>query len=385
MHSIEKLIEQFRSEAEGMLGGPTYVSRVDQDFWVRQLPMLYEIAPGLAWSPAREEDEREIDSIGWHGIITLWPGEARATVFRTFSERDQGIVLTTTLVAARSDETIVATLLDGSERWRQWRRNSARVQDATSANVEMRHVAWSEVVLPAAQLEDIRSNALRFAAGQAVYAELGLPYRRGLLFYGAPGNGKTMLCRAIASELKWPVVYVSPSDARDAAHEISQGFKRAARLAPAILWFDDIDGLFNGETTLSHFLNKLDGVATQTGVLVLATTNRPDKLDPALTSRPSRFDRIFEIADPSSTERDRVFAKRMPQLDGAAREELVRRTAGMSMSFVQEVVVGAALRALDRGEPATGADALAVHAALVQHMRNAERGFESGSGAGFVR
>ena len=314
-------------------------------------------------STTLSEPGDRIDRGDWYGLLELWPGTNERVLIRRvpFLEAFRQPV-GVTYVAALNREGLARAALYGRNLWRDWRRNNARVADATGEAFGITPTDWAQVFLPELQLDEIRRNVLHFAAARELYARTVLPYRRGLLFYGPPGNGKTMICRAIVTALGWPVVYVSPHSRKDAADEMLMAFEDAKTLAPCVMWFDDIDSAFDSDATVSSLLNRLDGATTIEGLLVIATTNQPDRLDPAIVARPSRFDRLFEIGPPASIERDRFFAARFgDNLNASAREELVQRTSGMSMAFIQEVFVGAALRALDRGEPPSEADALDVH------------------------
>lgn len=119
---------------------------------------------------------------------------------------------------------------------------------------------------------------------------------------------------------------------------------------------------------------------------MLATPNLPEAWYPAIVARPSRFDRRFEISLSRERERERYLAGKFgAQLDANAREEIVRLTSGMSMAFLQEIFVGAALRAMDRGSPPNAEDAREVRAGLVRHARAADRSSTTDAKAGFSR
>jgi len=134
-------------------------------------------------------------------------------------------------------------------------------------------------------------------------------------------------------------------DSRRLFDYLDLAFERAISYAPCVLCFEDLDSLFNN-VPLSHFLNKLDGLAPLEGVLVLATTNHPGELDEALTNRPSRFDRVFEIGNPGPAER-RAYLGR--QMGGAFDERVVEWTDGLSFAQVKEVWVTACLEAIHGG------------------------------------
>ncbi len=370
-----------------MLGTDVVTCVLDDERWLERLVELHA-------SPRAAECVRslgirgaQVRTDGWYGTLEL-SGDAdeRVLVQRRAVLGGYGTLGAITLIAASTQAAIESAMRIGQALWRTWRREVARVRGSDGETLEVQHVDWEEVFLPEVTVAEVRDSIRQFAVARELYDRMHLPYRRGLLFYGPPGNGKTMLCRAIVSMLSWPVVYVSPQSRAHTVDDLGAAFSEARELAPCVLWFDDIDSMFEGDATLTGFLNRLDGATAAEGLLVLATTNRPEVLDPAIVARPSRFDRIFEIGLPSASERERFLVRRFgDRLTPGVRQELVRLTTGMSMSFVQELYVGAALRALARGDVPGEQDALETHAGLIRHVRTAQRGFESSTPTGFVR
>ncbi|KAJ3156830.1 hypothetical protein HDU86_003596 [Geranomyces michiganensis] len=150
-----------------------------------------------------------------------------------------------------------------------------------------------------------------FFTSRDLYAEFDAPWKRGFLFSGPPGNGKTSLLKACVNHcLVAPrdndvsILYVKSfksCGSRPDEYNISQIFKRA-RNRPSLLLFEDLDSLVSDKNR-SFFLNELDGMASNAGIMTIATTNHPNKLDPAIRDRPSRFDRHFSFPLPSEQER----------------------------------------------------------------------------------
>lgn len=135
----------------------------------------------------------------------------------------------------------------------------------------------------------------------------GLPFRRGYLFYGPPGNGKTTVIKVMASHPSiTPLTFDFGGEIMN-NESLSGFFEEAARNAPSLLIFEDLDRAFvvrddhdqRPRITLQHFLNCLDGVGTQDGLIVVATANDPSMLDAAILKRPGRFDRVVGFRPPN--------------------------------------------------------------------------------------
>ena len=195
------------------------------------------------------------------------------------------------------------------------------------------------------------------------YQEIGASMPKGILLVGPPGTGKTMLAKAVAGEANVPFFSMSGSEFVEmfvgmGASKVRDLFKQAKEKAPCIVFIDEIDAIgrargknagFSGnderENTLNQLLTEMDGFQTNTGVIVLAATNRADILDKALM-RAGRFDRQIEVGLPDVKEREAIFnvhlrpLKLDPQLD---REFLARQTPGFSGADIANVCNEAAL------------------------------------------
>ena len=221
-----------------------------------------------------------------------------------------------------------------------------------------RGLSWDSLILDPHFRDDLRTQVNSFFELKSEYVRMGIAHRRGLLFTGPPGNGKTSVLRLIASDRDEPFFTYTLTTWSDRS-ELNQAFDRAALEAPSILCFEDVDSLFNDSIGLSHFLNRIDGIHPLEGVLILATTNHPDKLDAALTERPSRFDRIFHFGNPGPTERRRYLQEGLGE---AFDERLVTSTDGFSMAQIKEIRVAACLQAIHEGrrEPTLSGAILAI-------------------------
>jgi SpoVK/Ycf46/Vps4 family AAA+-type ATPase len=218
-----------------------------------------------------------------------------------------------------------------------------------------------------------------FIKGELIYRRLNIPYKRGFLFAGPPGNGKTMMLKVIASTCReFKFVLYKRTD-HPGNGEVDIAFEMAADLAPSILCFEDLDSIFNEGVSLSHFLNKLDGFESTDGVMILATTNHPEEIDPALTSRPSRFDRLWLFQNPDYGCRlemlNRLFGN---CIDRELIENLAEQTEDFSMVYLKELYVSASLLAIDAGKKYPEEDEINGALDLLQkQFRTAKRQFKT--------
>jgi SpoVK/Ycf46/Vps4 family AAA+-type ATPase len=161
--------------------------------------------------------------------------------------------------------------------------------------------------------------------------------------------------------------------------QIQHAFYVAGIHAPSVLLFEDLDKLIHAAgISLSHFLNVLDGPQVTKGVLVIATSNEPEQLDPALLHRPSRFDRVWTFPLPGIDERLALLHKRgAVYFSESALHEAARRSQGFSMAYVQEIVVNALLESAHNGKNPTDQDLLRSFDTIRLQRRCASKGVES--------
>ena len=208
------------------------------------------------------------------------------------------------------------------------------------------------------------------------YREIGASMPKGVLLVGPPGTGKTMLAKAVAGEANVPFFSISGSEFVEmfvgtGASKVRDLFKQAKEKAPCIVFIDEIDaigqkrntGTMGGnderEQTLNQLLTEMDGFEGNSGVIILAATNRPESLDPALT-RPGRFDRRVPVELPDLQGREailRVHAKKIKIADDVDFKQIARMASGASGAELANIVNEAALRAVRDGRKfATEAD-----------------------------
>ncbi|MBR3870192.1 MAG: ATP-dependent zinc metalloprotease FtsH [Clostridia bacterium] len=212
-----------------------------------------------------------------------------------------------------------------------------------------------------AELEEI----VDFLKSPAKYTEMGARVPKGILLYGPPGTGKTLLAKAVAGEAGVPFFSISGSDFVEmfvgvGASRVRDLFEQAKKNLPCIVFIDEIDavgrhrgaGLGGGhderEQTLNQLLVEMDGFATNSGIIIIAATNRPDILDPALL-RPGRFDRQITISAPDATGREailKVHARGKPIAEDVDFKTIAHGTGGFTGADLENLLNEAALSAV---------------------------------------
>ena len=156
---------------------------------------------------------------------------------------------------------------------------------------------WEDLFLPQEIKDQVKGLVENFLASKEFYLQNKIPWKRGVLLYGKPGNGKTSIIRTIMSVYNFKPVTIL-AGANDEA--VREAFSYAEEQSPALLYFEDLDSLLEKSIDPSSFLNLMDGISAKNGLLVMATANEVKKLKANITDRPSRFDRKFEIPLPNA-------------------------------------------------------------------------------------
>jgi AAA+ superfamily predicted ATPase len=214
-----------------------------------------------------------------------------------------------------------------------WRRDRELLKAISATKIDT-------LVLPAETLKALVSDIEGFFEAEDLYKSLNVPWKRGVLMMGPPGNGKTHAIKAMVNRTGKACLYVkSLVPDRGTIHGTMQEvFRKAREAAPCILVLEDLDALVDNKNR-SLFLNEMDGFAANHGILTVATTNHPERLDPAMLERPSRFDRKITFHLPGPDERSR-FLKQMLAKREISEEEiasLCEETDGFTFAYLKEL------------------------------------------------
>jgi hypothetical protein len=216
---------------------------------------------------------------------------------------------------------------------------------------------WDGVVLDAVTRRMVRTDFELFFEREDWFRQHNLPYRRGYLFWGPPGNGKTATLRVMAAHPHIRPYTLDLSDMEEKSADVLHLFQKAAENTPALVILEDLDRAFptegkrTRERTVSFqtLLNCLDGVGTQDGVIVVATANDPTCLDPAILKRPGRFDRVVQFRNPDTDLRRQYYLRLSPVLTGKQFEIAIEKTEGFSFAQLRETYILGAQSAFEHG------------------------------------
>jgi AAA+ superfamily predicted ATPase len=208
----------------------------------------------------------------------------------------------------------------------------------------IRSSCLDNIILEGELKSEIVRDFRNFFESSERYDKFKIPWKRGVLFLGSPGNGKTHMVKALVNELKLPCLYVrSFKTEYESSHTcIRRAFKRARDTAPCLLILEDLDSLVDDENR-SFFLNEMDGFFANRGILTLATTNHPERLDPAILDRPSRFDRKYTFNLPAFEERVSYIRMMNLELESKLRltdpdvETIAGATEEFSFAYLKEL------------------------------------------------
>lgn len=227
---------------------------------------------------------------------------------------------------------------------------------------------WEDVILDEEKKQRVISDVEGFFDSEKDYDSFGVPWKRGLIFYGPPGNGKTISIKALMHSLgsrKNPtveVLYVKTlTNMGGPERAIRVIFQKARAMAPCLLVFEDLDSLISPQAR-SYFLNEIDGLESNHGILMIGSTNHLEQLDPGIAKRPSRFDRKYFYDDPTRDERVQYAEYWRKKLEGnekidfpkSLKEKIADITDGFSFAYMKEAFVAALMSIVVKKDDVSG-------------------------------
>jgi SpoVK/Ycf46/Vps4 family AAA+-type ATPase len=204
---------------------------------------------------------------------------------------------------------------------------------------------WDQLVLDPSIVSLLKNDFESFFLREPWFRKMRLPFRRGYLLHGPPGNGKSTAVRAMLTSAGLTAYSIRLFDCQIDDGDLDRVFERAVKHAPAMILLEDIDRAFprTGESkskvSLQQLLNCLDGVATGEGIVTVATANEPTILDPAILRRPGRFDRVVHFSNPSGVLRQEYFCRMLDVLATPNLDPIVTDSAGFSFAQLREAYI----------------------------------------------
>lgn len=312
----------------------------------------------LGWRWAIRADDEYPAFVSWSGTragkYTCWTGfmdvdgggERRFTIFSFLSAH--GTVGGMYMVRARRKEWVIEFFKAVEEHFKDSAVVTIRVSNAPDMEIP---VDPERIYIPQVVSDDIYSQTDFFFSNPVAFRKYGLRHKRGFLFIGVPGTGKTMMTRNLVRHCAkrygataWSLQITRQVDEDVVRH----AFSSARNNSPAIVILDDLDSLTTqSKVTRAGLLSQIDGIEPLEGVLIIGTSNNPGDLDPALVHRPSRFDRVWTFDLPDKALRRRFLADRL-KASKAVTDMLAEGTTGWTFAYLNELYVAACCSAISR-------------------------------------
>lgn len=221
-------------------------------------------------------------------------------------------------------------------------------------SVENLSYKWDDLIFEKSIKESIRESIDFWYNNETWYRDRKFPYKRGILLHGYPGNGKTFLTKVIISQYDLSIVQFNFGNPELGNDELSDAFRYAVENAPSLFLLEDIDRVFSNYekditcVTKDALFNCLDGIEELDGVLIVATANHPEDMDSALINRPSRFDTIIQLNNPTCDLRLEYLTKLFNNeaIENSILIDIAEQCDGMSMAFMKEIYFKSVINSL---------------------------------------
>lgn len=224
--------------------------------------------------------------------------------------------------------------------------------DATGKFLTIPDLEFDSVQLPDDVKKSIKVGALEFFKKKEIYLKNKIPFKRGLIFTGTPGTGKTHTGKILMNKSECTFIWVT-ADMVSYSSDVKRLFKMAKELSPSILFMEDIDDYLEKRGSVDTLKTQMDGMDGVEGICTILCTNHPDRLPKALIDRPSRFDDVILFKLPDADLRFKILAGVAKPIEIENKEsilkELAEKTKGLTGAHLKEIVVYALLLAADDG------------------------------------
>ncbi|NLB60100.1 MAG: ATP-binding protein [Lentisphaerae bacterium] len=330
-HYLTDLITQV-DQREGTVGNWSW----------RRIPSSYPEV--FYWT---NDPKKKYHALNWTGVIEVqWPGNES---FRLFSFLcSTGTVGQLYCVCAAQQDILHRFGLALEQQRRPQAEEHIWIHTTSGPDIKL-NPRDEQIYLPGTLQQDIEAQCLSFFEDRQIYDQLGVPYKRGFLFVGQPGTGKTMMIRHLLRKIRAQHKDVrihaltNASIDPDTLGEI-MSWGRAEN--PIILIIEELDYFSQSSQTRQGLLTQLDGLEAHEGLILLATSNNPGEVDPALLHRPSRFDRVWHFEPPESDLRRHYLCDKFPECSASFLADLSLWTDGWTFAYMKELRMTAGIIAI---------------------------------------